>query len=367
MDDYVEVDGSLMEGGGQIIRMSIAFSALLGKAIRLTKIRAGRAKPGLQAQHLNGIQLAAELCRAKLEGCQMQSTEVKFNPGKGHQDVADFTADTKTAGATTLLAQIALPYALLGRPSSTRLILKGGTNADFAPQIEDYSEVFIHILQKFGPQVKCKLVRKGYFPKGGGQVVLDVPALKELKAVQITEFGELKTITIFSSVNGTLPVKVAQDMAHTAKENLTKYLGKQSSVRVREEVYKEKDFATIGNGSSMVIVAETSTGCLLSSGGIGSRNKSPKEIGEEAAQSLISSIKIGACLDQHHQDQVIIFMALANGISKIRTGPLTLHTKTAIHVAEMLSGAKFTVEESTNEKDVFFIQCEGIHFKNELL
>lgn len=41
--------------GGQILRISISLSAILGVPVRVTKIRAGRSKPGLAAQHLKGI------------------------------------------------------------------------------------------------------------------------------------------------------------------------------------------------------------------------------------------------------------------------------------------------------------------------
>ncbi len=362
-DDMFEVDGSVMEGGGQIIRMSIAFSALLGKSIKLSNIRAGRAKPGLQAQHMTGIKLASELCGARLDGCQLQSTTVQFVPGVTRSTSSEFSADIKTAGATTLLAQIALPYILLGRNSTTLLDLKGGTNADFAPQVEYYSQAFLPIMSKFGVTAKCDVIRKGYFPKGGGQVRLEVPSIGELKAVDMTDFGELKSVSIYSSVAGTLNVKLAHEMAKSAKDVVAKHLGgRQSSVQIYVDAYKETNACS--NGNSISIFAETSTGCILGSGGIGSRGKSGAALGAEAAEELIGDLKLRACLDQHLQDQVIIFMALANGVSRVRTGPLTLHTRTAIHVAEMLSGATFKVEESSVEKGVHFIECQGIHFKN---
>lgn len=368
MDETVtEVDGNFLEGGGQIIRMSVALSALLSKRIRIVNVRAGRSKPGLQAQHLVGINLTADMCKAAVEGGKMLSTVVEFTPRKGNQEVTEFVADTRTAGATTLLAQVALPFALLGRSSKTVLTLKGGTNADFAPQIEDYSEVFVRILQRFGAEVKCHLIRKGYYPKGGGLVKLLAQPVRELRPMTLNDFGELKRIDIISSVNGTLPIRVAQEMSDVAREHLTHYFGKKGGPRITSNVFKEKEFSGIGNGSSIFILAETSTGCLLSSGGIGSRKNTPNEVGLEASKKLLSSIEKKACLDDHHQDQVIIYMALANGVSLVRTGPPTLHTKTAIHIAELLTGAKFTVKESETEAGVFFIECQGISYKNDLM
>jgi len=365
-EKIIEVDGSILEGGGQIIRMAIALSALLSKRLRIVNVRGKRPKPGLQAQHLVGINLTSEMCNARVEGCKMQSTLVEFFPQRENRNVSDFTADTKTAGATTLLAQVSLPFMLLGRSSKTVLTLKGGTNADFAPQIEDYLEVFIPILKHFGADVKCSLIRKGYFPKGGGLVKLTANPVGELKPVNLVNFGEVKSIHITASVNGTLPVRVAQEMSDVAKDQLMEYFGKKSAPRITTNIFKEKEFAGSGNGSSLFILAETTTHCLLSSGGIGSRSNTPKEVGMKASQELLSSIQKKACLDVHHQDQVIIYMALANGTSLVRTGPLSLHTKTAIYIAELLTGAKFDVKESNTEPEVFIIECQGINYKNSL-
>ena len=361
-NDMVEVDGSIMEGGGQIIRMSVAFSALLKKPINLTKIRAGRTKPGLQAQHMNGIQLAADLCGARAEGCKLQSTAVQFLPGTASNS-SKFLADTRTAGATTLLAQISVPFALLGRDSATILDLKGGTNADFAPQVDYYNEVFLPTLKKFGASIKSNVVRKGYFPKGGGQFVLEVAPIVSLEPINLTEFGEVKRVTIQGSVAGVLNVKLAQEMARSAKDVLDNFFGRQSNVQICVDAFKERD--AYGNGSSINLVAETTTGCILGSGGIGSRGKSGFELGAEAADELVSALKIRACVDHHLQDQLIIFMALATGVSRIRSGPLTLHTQTAIHIAEKLTGAKFQVEQSPEDKDVHYIECQGISFTNK--
>ena len=310
---------------------------------------------------MTGIHLAAELCSGHTDGCQLQSTDITFTPSAiSSQKQAEFTADAKTAGATTLLAQVSLPYALLGNQATTLLDLKGGTNAAFAPQVEYYSQVFLPMLHRLGASVKCDVIRKGYYPKGGGHLQLKVPSVKQLQPIILTDFGAVKSVNIYSSVAGVLNVKLAQQMAHAAKDQLVKHLGKQVPIHV--DAFKEN--SAVGNGNTIVIVAETSTGCLLGSGGIGSRAKSGSELGNETADELICSLNLGACVDQYLQDQLIIYMALAKGTSRIKCGPLTLHTKTAIYMAESMSEAKFRVEESADEKDIFFIECTGIGYTN---
>lgn len=129
----LEIDGSVMEGGGQILRVSAALSCITGSPIRITKIRAGRSSPGLRPQHLSGLQLVSDLCSGSLQGASIGSTDISLTPGKIHSGT--HTADTHTAGSVCLLLQVALPCALYADASS-QLLLKGGTNAEMAPQID---------------------------------------------------------------------------------------------------------------------------------------------------------------------------------------------------------------------------------------
>ena len=198
-----EIDGSILEGGGQVIRNSVAISALMCKSLKLFNIRGGRPKPGLQAQHMCGLQLVHQMMNAGktnkscvLEGCTLGSKEVTFKPfGENAIDIDDnddeeqdheqFAIDIQTAGATTLLAQVALPVALFRPSKSVLMDLKGGTNAAFAPPIDYYEAIFGHILQRFfGASFDTKILKRGYFPKGGGHIQLNVkPLTRPLQAV----------------------------------------------------------------------------------------------------------------------------------------------------------------------------------------
>src|SRR6266446_8838080 len=82
MSKLIEIDGSRGEGGGQVLRTSLALSLITGKPFHLRKIRAGRAKPGLQAQHLTSVQAAAEIGHAKLRGASLSSCDLVFEPGQ---------------------------------------------------------------------------------------------------------------------------------------------------------------------------------------------------------------------------------------------------------------------------------------------
>merc|ERR1719186_1648399 len=151
MGEFIEIDGSVMEGGGQILRMSVGLSALLRKPIRICKIRAGRASPGLKAQHLTGLTLVRDLTGGKLDGGEFGSVEVSFRPGQLRS--GQFSADTKSAGA------VSLPCTLFS-PGMVSLNLRGGTNAMMAPQIDEYTEIFLPNISKFGFEFEFEVVRK---------------------------------------------------------------------------------------------------------------------------------------------------------------------------------------------------------------
>lgn len=357
--DFLDIDGSVMEGGGQILRMSVCLSALLRRPIRIIKIRGQRAKPGLQAQHLNGIRLVKDISSGSaLNGAAKDSSEIDFTPGETLRG-GSYEADTKTAGSTCLLAQVSLPC-LLFADRESRLDLRGGTDAKMAPPVGYYVSVFRANLNKFGADFDFEVARKGYFPRGGGQLILTVPPVRSLRPVTMTEMGDITKVTVTASVAGSLPVKVAQEMADSAKEALKRAGWVTCDIAVA--AYKEE--RATGSGSSVWMVCETSTGCVLGASQAGSNKEKPRLTGEAAARELLDSLEHRPCVDAHMQDQMVILMALAGGRSRVRTGPLTLHTETAIHIARATSTAEFRVEKADDGGGAVIIECDGIGLEN---
>jgi RNA 3'-terminal phosphate cyclase (ATP) len=388
-----ELDGSLHEGGGQMIRISIGLCALLQKSVKLFNIRAGRTKPGLKAQHMSGLQIVHQMMggpeRCQLQGCVLNSKEVTFQflpqqansqnsnnttaPAasniKDHKE-EKFSIDIQTAGATTLISQLAVPVALFRPSKSILLDLKGGTDVDFAPTVEYYQAIFGAILHRFIEDEEgannsnsttssfgCQILKRGYFPKGGGQIQLTTkPLTKPLKAVTLTDPGNVEAITIFSSSAGKVPREVAMRMATSARQHLVTQGLRQESIEIVTQYFDSKQ--AFGNGSAIFIKAKTTTGCVLGSSALGSPKISPEKSGQKAAQSLFEYIEQGICLDEYAQDQVIIFMALAKGCSKFLTGPLTLHTQTAIYVVEQFTDARYKIHPVSEVTNI--IECEGI-------
>lgn len=360
----IALDGSYGEGGGQILRNAAAYAAILRRDLCITKIRAGRSTPGIRRQHLVGLELLASCCGGTLEGGHVGSQEIVFrvppqNVEKESKKPRTFTGDTQTAGSICLLLQAALPFALLGSESPIRWILKGGTNATMAPQYDYWESLFLPTLQvKLGlkpENVQADVVRRGFFPRGGGEVHVEtIPIDGTIPPILLTERGDLTGVEIRSFYAGKCPRNVATRMAYAAKNYLDAHLG--SGVKISVNIVFEEP--AVASGSGILIIAMTSTGCRLGGSALGSPKIAPNDVGIQAAQHLCATLDDGGCVDEYLQDQLVVYMALAKGTSEIITGSMTLHTQTAIWTAEQCCGAVFHVER-LGEKEAAAPDAEG--------
>jgi len=387
----IVVDGSIMEGGGQILRNCMCYAALLHKALRIYNIRGKRSTPGLRLQHSKGIGLVHQIKGGRLEGNFVKSLSITYHPPSSNEKASyhsTYKVDIESAGSVALLVQTSLPL-LLFDPFWDQCHLQciGGTNGSFAPQIDWFMLVLqpmLKHLMDIDIDIQCQ--QRGFFPRGGGRVKLTTNRVTEcIPAFNLTKRGRIKSIYGHVVVGGrAYSVQCGQMVAEGAAQELRACFGQNVDIDI--EVLPKDQVDSYSDGIGVVVVAETTTHCLFGGsalhgapartggrGGRGRRNRGHQrqqeeeavdygEIGRSAAKELItdwSSTK-GGCTDRWLQDQLILFMALAKGRSRMATCALELHTETAIHVAELMTGVKFKV---SNLKDgTVMIECEGMGY-----
>lgn len=212
MSTIRRIDGSYGEGGGQILRTAVTLSAMTGDSVEISNIRANRSKPGLQPQHLSAVRAAAALCRAKLSGDAVGSRQLLFHPCVRPQ-AGEYRFDIGTAGAATLLAQtVLLPLALA--TNASRVILTGGTHVPMAPMAEYLENIYVPLLTRAGLAVRLHTPRLGFYPRGGGEIALEIAPVSMVQPLQLPTRGTLRRLQAII-VTANLPSHVAERGATT--------------------------------------------------------------------------------------------------------------------------------------------------------
>ncbi len=326
----VHIDGSFGEGGGQVIRTSVSLSAITGLPVEIVNVRAGRAKPGLQPQHLTAVKAAAELCGAELEGAGVGSTRFSFTP-KHEVRAGEYKFNIGTAGSAPLVAQtILIPLALTGLPSSVSIL--GGTHNPMAPTSDYLERVYAPALMEMGVSVRISSPRAGFYPAGGGRVEFEVTGGSELFPVRRVERGALRKLEAIITTSG-LPDSVFNRARVLLEERC-------DGVRIlREE--KESN----GPGAAVVIVADHESGSA-GFAGLGARGKTMEKVAEEALDQYRLWRRSGAAVDEHLADQLVLPALFASGESSWTTPVATEHLRTVLWVASQFVEIVFEVGET---------------------
>ncbi len=335
--ELLEIPGDYLEGGGQILRTALSLSVITRRPIRVFNIRAKRPKPGLKPQHLHTLKALAQISKAKISGVEIGSREITFRPSS---DIgkSSLNIDVGTAGAIGLILQ---PLLLVGALASKglTLLIKGGTSGKGAVPVEYYPNVLFPILKGIGLIADLKIKRCGYYPKGGGEISVNIKPLGGGGNLELIEQGRLIKITGISLASNLLKSKdIATRQSRTAEELLAKSLPCPIQI-------ESKYVDTFSLGSEINLYAHTDSGAILGVDSRGERGKPAEEVGREAVVKLIKEVQSGAAVDRHLADNLIPWLALLGG--KIKTSEITLHTRTNIWVCESFFGRIFRVEGNT--------------------
>lgn len=334
----ISIDGSFGSGGGQILRTALALSALTQNSFELKNIRQNRPNPGLQAQHCTCVSASRKICSAKVDGNEVGSQNLVFQPNK--VKAGGYSFDVGTAGSVSLVFQsLFLPLALAGKES--RIKITGGTHVKWAPTADYVEKVFLPSIHS---QSAFRVLQNGFYPQGGGFVDAEIKPL-ELKPLRFLERGKLKKIAGVSAV-ANLPLEIAKRQKLSALKKLSGF-----DAKIAEEIA-----VAISPGTFLFLLAEYEN-AIAGFSALGEKGKRAEAVGSEAADAFLRFDSSSACIDEHLGDQLIPFMALAKGKSEI-SALLTPHLLTNVKTCEQFLECGFEIKGNAGE--VGSVSVEGL-------
>ncbi len=335
--DLIHIDGSFGEGGGQILRTSLALSVATGRPFRIENIRANRSKPGLLRQHLTAVQAATAISGARVVGDAVNSTCIEFHPDELR--CGDYHFSIGTAGSTTLVLQTILPALMLGEAPST-ISLEGGTHNAYAPSVHFLTRAFLPLVERMGPRVSIELERHGFYPAGGGRICARIEPVKKLTPLTLLERGD--------EVRRSATATVANLSGDIAKRELAIIQQKLSFPDEALKIEQIKDAIGPGNILSIEIESEHVTEVFT---GFGERGVAAERIAAETAKDVRRYLGSTAPVGRHLADQLMIPFALA-GDGEFRTGRLSGHSETNLETIGWFLPSRLEVVNRDDSVDI---------------
>jgi RNA 3'-terminal phosphate cyclase (ATP) len=345
----LKIDGSQKSGSGTILRLSVALAGILQEPLHIYNIRQKRTQPGLRPQHLEAVLTAAKLCNAETKGIKLNSQEIWFQPQKIKG--GEIRAEIGTAGSIPMLLLTILPICAYARNTVRIRIVKGGTDVRHSPTINYLKHVLLEVLDQMGLKTSLNIHKYGYYPKGMGEISLEVKPCQKLKPLFYEKFGEIENLEGVSVCTFLEERKVAERQAEAANKYLANY-GLEAKIRVVNDKSNP-----LQKGSSLVLWAKTDTGVLLGGDAIGEIRKPSEVVGREAAETLFKEIEARATVDVHLADMLVLYIGLADGYSTYLTRNMTEHLETNLCLTEKILGVKFRVRKI---KELYQIEKRGL-------
>ncbi len=328
----LQIDGSLGEGGGQVLRTALSLAILLQQPLCISNIRAGRAKPGLMRQHLAAVKAAQAISAADVAGATLGSTELQFVPQT--LSAGSYHIDIGSAGSASLVLQTMLPP-LLRANGPSRLAIIGGTHNMLAPSTCFLQRCFLPQLAKMGASVQLEVEREGLFPAGGGQIVVRIQP-QPLTPITLTERGERLEFGA-QALLAAVPLHVAtRELAVLAEH----YPQVQAMSTIRQLGGRTGPGNVLSFWATFAHVSELVT-CY------GERGVSAEKVASTACAMMASYLDCKAVVGEHLADQLLLPMWLAGG-GEFITGSVTPHLQSNAELIAQITGARIELEPGTN-------------------
>jgi len=346
----VDLDGSIGEGGGQILRTALSLSAVTLRPFAIERVRANRIKPGLRPQHREAARAVARIVDGRLSGDEVGSTSVEFTP-RSVARAGDWAFDIGTAGSTPLLLQtVCWPLALAGAPSS--LTLRGGTHQDQAPSFHYLALVWGPAVARLGFRVAVELQAAGFYPEGGGEFTARIEPATPLPPLDLRHRGTLLEVEVVSMVGG-LGYEVADRQAARALRRL-----RENGIAAEAERVPVP--ARVSRGGHVLIVS-TFERTRAGHGALTARERSPEDAADQAVEGFRAYLSGGAAVDRHLGDQLLVPAALAAAghppspagvVPQVRytVSEVTLHLVTNAEVIRKFLDLEVSVEGRLGEE-----------------
>ena len=332
------IDGSRGEGGGQILRTSLALATITGRPLRITRIRAGRARPGLAAQHLTCVRALAEICNADLTGAELGSMELGFSPrraahaGRYGFNVALARAGGSAGAASLILQSVLLPLTLAGGKSDVTLL--GGTHVPWSPSFDFLEQTFLPLLADLGLIASLELRRPGFYPVGGGRMLAHIASTQALSPLKLEHPGALSGVHGRITLAG-LSFEIASRMRAEAVRLLSP-LGVSVEIEIVETEARSPGIA--------IFLTPDEVRGRSGFSAIGERGRPAEAVAKEACEALLEHLQSGAAVDLRLADQLLLPLAFASGKSTFTTSRASGHLRTNAHIIEQFGLAHISIQ-----------------------
>jgi len=337
--ELMEIDGSFGEGGGQIVRTAVTLSCILGKPIKIKNIRQGRPNPGLKPQHLTVLKILKKICDASLDNVKIGSPDLQFIPKK--MKSLNIIEDVGTAGSIALIIQVLIPVVAASK-KSLKITIKGGTNVLWSPTI-DYTEVILkELYSRMGIKFSLNLIKRGYFPKGGGIIELEVFPSDMINAINL-ESRKTKNVKLFCSFSK-LPMNLIYDEIKNIKEKLI-----ENKFNVKSKIKEEP---SLDSGSSLLISSIDNDSII----GVDSVfNKKMKKFDLNLDEFIQNKFSV----DENLADMLVVPASLAHGMTVFQVKKISKHLETNLFVASKITGCKYGIVKLA---DGYEVRIQGISY-----